>query len=89
MDPRELNIEFFTLISMLASVCWQQLGKTPDQETGTVNRDLKSAKSTIDMLLMISDKTQGNLTGTEEKLLSDTIASLQKNYAEEAGGDFS
>ena len=89
MDPRELNIEFFTLISMLASVCWQQLGKTPNQETGTVNRDLKSAKSTIDMLLMISDKTQGNLTDTEEKLLSDTIASLQKNYAEEAGGDFS
>ena len=85
MDPKELNIEFFSLISMLASACWQQLGKTPNQETGTVNKDLKGAKSTIDILLMIRDKTQGNLTGTEEKLLCDTIASLQKNYAEEAG----
>ena len=38
-----------------------------------------------DMLLMIRDKTQGNLTGTEEKFLGDIIASLQKNYTEEAG----
>ncbi len=88
MDPRELNVQLFGLISMLASVCWQQLGKTQDQ-TGAVNKDLKAAKSTIDILLMLRDKTQGNLTGTEEKLLSDTIASLQKNYEEEGGGDFS
>lgn len=89
MDPKEINVHFFSLISMFASVCWQQLGKTPDQETGAVNKDLKGAKSTIDMLIMLRDKTQGNLTGTEEKLLSDTIDSLQKNYAEEAGDDLS
>lgn len=87
MDPREINVHFFSLISMFASACWQQLGKIPDQTVGAVNKDLKGAKSTIDTLLMIRDKTQGNLTGTEEKLLNDTIASLQKNYAEEAGGD--
>ena len=85
MDPREINVYFFSLISMFASACWQQLGKIPDQTVGAVNKDLKSAKSTIDILLMLRDKTQGNLTGTEEKLLNDTIASLQKNYEEEAG----
>ena len=85
MDPRELNVHFFSLISMFASACWQQLGKMPDQTSGAVNKDLKGAKSTIDILLMLRDKTQGNLTGTEEKLLNDTIASLQQNYAEEAG----
>ena len=83
MDPREINVHFFSLISMFASACWQQLGKMPDQTTGEVRKDLKSAKSTIDMLLMLREKTQGNLTGTEEKLLNDTIASLQKNYEEE------
>ena len=89
MDPKEINVHFFSLISMFASACWQQLGKTPDQAAGTVNKDLKGAQSAIDMLLMLRDKTQGNLTGTEEKLLGDTIASLQKNYTEEAGGEFS
>ena len=89
MDPKEINVHFFSLISMFASACWQQLGKTQDKMTGEVNKDLKGAKSTIDMLIMISDKTKGNLTGTEEKLLSDTIASLQKNYAEEADSDLS
>ena len=69
---------------MFASACWQQLGKAQDQTAGVVNKDLEGAKSTIDMLLMLRDKTKGNLTATEEKLLSDTIASLQKNYAEEA-----
>ena len=87
MDPRELNVHFFSLISMYASVCWQQLGKMADQTVGEVRKDLKGAKSTIDTLLMLRDKTQGNLTGTEEKLLNDTIASLQKNYAEEAGDE--
>ena len=86
MDPRELNVHFFSLISMFASACWQQLGKTPDQTEGAIKKDLKSAQSTIDMLLMLRDKTKGNLTGTEEKLLNDTITTLQKNYAEEAGG---
>ncbi len=89
MDPKEINVHFFSLISMFASACWQQLGKMQDKMTGEVNKDLKGAKSTIDMLIMISDKTKGNLTGAEEKLLSDTIASLQKNYAEEADSDLS
>ncbi len=82
MDPKEINVHFFSLISMFASACWQHLGKTPDQ-----TKDLKKAKADIDMMDMLRDKTKGNLTDTEEKLLNDTIAALQKNYEEEAGSD--
>ena len=84
MDPKEINVHLFSLISTLASACWQQLGKTPDQTNGAINRDLSAAQSTIDMLLMLRDKTQGNLTNTEEKLLEDTISALKTNYEEEA-----
>lgn len=87
MDPRELNAHFFSLISMFASACWQQLGKIPDSISGEKNTDLKGAQSTIEMPLMLRDKTQGNLTGTEEKLQNDTIATLQSNYAEETAKD--
>ena len=84
MDPKELNQHLFSLISMFASACWQQLGKIPSQIDGKINKDLKSAQVTIDMLLMLRDKTKGNLTKTEEKMLEDTISNLQMNYADEA-----
>lgn len=57
----------------------------PDQSSGESNKDLAGAQKTIEMLLMLRDKTRGNLTGTEAKLLDDTISSLQNYYAEEAG----
>ena len=85
MEPKELIVQFFSLISMFASACWQQLGKMPDQSSGESNKDLAGAQKTIEMLLMLRDKTRGNLTGTEAKLLDDTISSLQNYYAEEAG----
>lgn len=88
MDPKELDQHLFSLISMFASACWQQMGKVPNQMDGKITRDLKSAKVTIDMLSMLKDKTKGNLTSTEEKLLVDTISNLQMNYADEvAKGD--
>lgn len=87
MNPFELDPNFFSLISMFASVCWQQLGKKPDQSSGEVVRDLDGAQKSIDMLLMLQDKTRGNLTDTEAKLLDDTVSTLQANYAEEAAKD--
>ena len=77
MDPKELNQHLFSLISMFASACWQQMGKIPSQMDGKIHRDIKSAQVTIDMLLMLKDKTKGNLTKTEEKLLEDTISNLE------------
>ena len=83
MNPNELNVRFFSLVSMFASACWQHLGKIPDKTDGTFSKDLEGAQSSIEMLLMLREKTQGNLTGSEEKLLNDTIAALQENYANE------
>ncbi|MBQ3834493.1 MAG: DUF1844 domain-containing protein [Elusimicrobia bacterium] len=84
MDPKDLNQHLFSLISMFASACWQQLGKMPSQVDGKINKDLKSAQVTIEMLSMLKEKMKGNLTNVEEKLLEDTISNLQMNYADEA-----
>ena len=74
MDPKEINVSFFALTSMLASACWQQLGKASSPEDGSISKDLDGAQSTIDMLLMLQDKTRGNLTGTAEAAASgDTL----------------
>ncbi len=87
MDPKEINVQFFSLVSMLSSACWQQLGKMPDQTGGGMKKDLKGAKSTIELFLMLRDKTRGNLTGTEEKLLNEVISTLQQNYEEASAQD--
>ncbi len=83
MDTKDLNQHLFSLVSMFASACWQQMGKMPNQVDGKITKDLKSAQMTIDMLLMLKEKTKGNLTDTEAKLLEDTISNLQMNYADE------
>ena len=87
MDPKEINVNLFALISMLASACWQHLGKMPSQTEGEVIKDLEGAKNVIGMLLMLKDKMAGNLTKTEEKLLNDTISALQRELAQESAED--
>ena len=84
MNPFELDQHFFSLVSMFASACWQQLGKMPDQTSGQTVKDMEGAQMTIGMLLMLQDKTKGNLTDTEAKLLEDTISTLQANLEEAA-----
>ena len=82
MDPAELDTQFFSLVSMLAAACWQQLGKAPSQPGGPLEKNLEGAKSTLEMMSMLRDKMRGNLTSTEERLLEDTISSLHEHYAE-------
>ncbi|MDD5021945.1 MAG: DUF1844 domain-containing protein [Endomicrobiaceae bacterium] len=83
MDTKDLNPYLFSLIQMFASACWQQMGKIPNQIDGKITKDLKSAQQTIDLLIMLKDKTKGNLSSTEEKMLTDTLSNLQMNYADE------
>ena len=75
---------FLSLVMMLASAAWQQLGKIQHPVTGKTEKDLKSAQITIDILLMLKEKTKGNITSEEDKALANVISDLQLNYADEA-----
>ncbi len=83
-DTADFNPYLFNLITMFAQSAWCQLGKVPSPIDNKITKDLKSAKMTIDMLLMIRDKMRGNLTKKEEDVISATISELQLNYADEA-----
>ncbi|MDR3244607.1 MAG: DUF1844 domain-containing protein [Elusimicrobiota bacterium] len=84
MDEKDLNPYFFNLVSLFASTGWYQLGKVPSPVDGKINKDLKSAQFTIDSLLMLRDKTKGNLSKKEEEMIASAISNLQLNYADEA-----
>lgn len=92
MTEKKTNSHFINIILMLASACWQQLGKVPNPLSGKIERQIDHAKLTIDMLIMLKEKTAGNLTEEEEKILLTTLSDLELNYADESkkessGGD--
>lgn len=72
---------------MLASAAWQQLGKVPNPVDGKIEKETEHAKITIDLLVMLRDKTKGNLSTDEEKLINNTISDLQLNFADEVAKD--
>jgi hypothetical protein len=73
---------FTTLVLTLSSSAWVGLGKIADPISGETKKDFPGAKFAIDTLVMLREKTRGNLTPDEEKILNNTVAELQANYAE-------
>jgi len=79
----ELNkVLFSQLVMMLSSSVMQQLGKLVNPVTHKSEVDLEGAQMTIDMLLMLQEKTKGNLDDDEGKMLGALLSSLQLNYVE-------
>jgi hypothetical protein len=81
----ETNNEFLQLIMGLESSGWITLGKIANPMTGTLEKDLENAKHVIDTLIMLKEKTKGNLTKSEESILAGALQNLQLNYIEETG----
>ena len=82
-ETLDKNKYFLSLVMMLASAAWQQLGKIPHPVSGKTEKDLKSAQITIEILSMLKDKTKGNITPDEDKALGNVLSDLQLNYADE------
>jgi hypothetical protein len=60
----------------------QQLGKIAHPLTGDVEVSLDGARDSIDMLDMLSRKTEGNLNDDERQLLEHVLYQLRMNYVD-------
>ena len=78
----ELSQRFIEFIMMQAQNAALFLGQIPNPQTGKGEVNLELAKIFIDQLAMIQEKTRGNLTAEEEKILRSTIANLQMVFVE-------
>ena len=88
IDEKKLyEIQFVQLIFSLKTSAIMQLGKIANPLTGKIERNLNEAKYTIDMLNMIKEKTKGNLTEDEKKIIDDAVFELQMNYIDEVKKD--
>jgi len=74
---------FIDFVATLYAAGMRQLGKLMDPETGRIQRDLAAAQGTIELLMVLREKTQGNLNENEKNALESVIANLQMNYADE------
>lgn len=77
------NIEFLTLIASFTTSGMVGLGKIPNPVNNKIEKNMDQAKHSIDILLMLKEKTKGNLKEEEEKILQNAIADLQINFIQE------
>lgn len=86
-EEEKLNPLFLQLVLSLQSTAWYQMGKTVSPISGEIERDLNQAKASIDLLVMLKEKTTGNLSNEEKKILDNTVYTLQMNYIDEQKKD--
>jgi len=80
-DPGDaLKVDFPTFIFSLFSSALIQLGDMADPITGNMDPNLIAAKQTIDIINIIREKTEGNLSEEESKLLENASAELKWKY---------
>lgn len=74
---------FLGLIHSFQSAAMQQMGKLMNPFTQQIERDLPQAQLSIDMLVMLQERTSGNLTPEESRFLAHVLRELQLNYVME------
>ncbi len=74
------------LFIMFASTALINLGEAPDPAAGSRHMDLEQAQGAIDMLLLLREKTRGNRTEQENRLLEEILYDLQMRFVRAARG---
>jgi hypothetical protein len=73
-----VSADFSNLVGMLTTNAVLHLGIDPQFGKGSV--DLETARHFIDMLTVLQEKTEGNLSEEEGQLLNDMISRLRMEY---------
>ena len=79
-ETEPFQVDFSTFVMSLTSSAFYHLGDMPDPSTGKKEVNLPAVQQTIDMLIMLREKTKGNLKEDEEKLVEQLIYELQVKY---------
>lgn len=80
---RELpTVDFHTFILSLGSSALLHLGELEHPDGREAHPDLPLAKHTIDIIAMLQEKTKGNLTPPEERLIESLLYDLRLRYVE-------
>jgi len=79
------TLDFSTFVLSIIGTAYVHLGDAPNPEGGS-ERNLPLARQDIDLLGLLQEKTKGNLTGEEERLLDSALYDLRMRYVEVTRG---
>jgi hypothetical protein len=85
----EMTQRFIEFVMMQAQNAALFLGQIPNPQTGQAEVNLEVARMFIDQLVMIQEKTRGNLTNDESTVLRNALSSLQIAFVEVSQGGHS
>jgi len=74
------EINFSSFLLSLSSSVLLHLGEIADPQSGEKKKDLVLAKQSIDIINLLQEKTKGNLTQEEEKLLEHLLYDLRMRF---------
>ena len=73
-------IDFSTFLVSLSTSAMMHMGQGRQSGGEQLEPNLPLAKQSIDLLALLETKTRGNLTGDEERLLSQLLFDLRTRY---------
>ena len=76
LPPADLTM----LVNMLVTNAMVFLGQMPAPGSQQYMRNLPQAQHMIDLLMVLREKTRGNLTSDEDQMLQDLLPQLQMAY---------
>ncbi len=76
------EVNFSSFLLSLSSSTLLHLGEIADPQSGEKKKDLALAKQSIDIIVLLKDKTKGNLTHEEEELLDHLLYDLRMRFVE-------
>ena len=80
MSSNQSIMDFSNIVLSYAVNATIHLGLAPDPSTGKIETDLNRAKDLIDILDTLKQKTTGNLTDSELKVMDETLSNLKMLY---------
>jgi hypothetical protein len=79
------EINFANFLFSLSTSALIQLGEIQDPISQQAAKNLPLAKQTIDLIGMLKEKTKGNLTPDEDKMIDYILYDLRMRYVKAAG----
>ena len=73
----------------MASLDWQKMGLQPELATGQIAKDLKQAKTAIDVAAGLAAFLEPELDQSDKRRIHNLVTDLRMNYVQQSdsGGD--
>ena len=76
------TVDFTALIMGFSSAALYYMGEAPLEGKGAPTKNLALARQNIDIIAMLKDKTRGNLSDDEAKLVEHLLYDVRLKYVE-------